>query len=353
MNAEDARLQLAYGGLHPDRVRDLTAERGSAASILRAIGAGSVRTTDRVRAAVAVDATVRRSELLALGVDFVAKGQSGYPEHLAELPDAPDALFVRGELPSTPGVAVVGTRRCTTYGKRLAAAYGRAIGEAGWCLISGLARGIDGAAHEGTVASGAKGVAVLGCGIDVAYPPEHAFLGRRLLDLGGAIVTEYPPGTPPEGWRFPPRNRIISGLAAAVVVVEAGVKGGALITAGTALIQGVPVFAVPGDVGRASSQGTNLLIRDGAHPVLDADDLIAELELILGPVKRTAAASSAPAEVGPVLAALEDGASADELAARLGMGPVDLVRLIGRLIAGGWVAEEGDLLVPAAPAPVT
>jgi len=161
---------------------------------------------DRVRAAVAVEAAVRRSELQAIGVGFVGKGQSGYPEHLAELPDAPDALFVRGDLPMTPGVAVVGTRRCTTYGKRLAAAYGRAIGEAGWCLVSGLARGIDGAAHEGTVASGARGVAVLGCGIDVSYPPEHAFLGRRLLDLGGAIVTEYPPGTPPEGWRFPRRN---------------------------------------------------------------------------------------------------------------------------------------------------
>jgi len=349
MNADDARLQLAYGGLHPDRVRDLIAERGSAASVVRGIDAGSVRTTDRVRAAVAVDAAVRRSQLEALGVALIAKGQSGYPEHLALFPDAPDALFVRGELPSTPAVAVVGTRRCTTYGKRLAAAYGRAIGEAGWCMVSGLARGIDGAAHEGTVAAGARGVAVLGCGIDVAYPPEHAFLGRRLLDLGGAIVTEYPPGTPPEGWRFPPRNRIISGLAAAVIVVEAGVKGGALITAGSALTQGVPVFAVPGDVGRASSQGTNLLIRDGAHPVLDADDLIAELELILGPVERSAAADQVPAEVGPVLAALDHGASADELAARLGMGSVDVVRLIGRLVAGGWIAEEGDLLLPAAP----
>jgi DNA processing protein len=192
-------------------------------------------------------------------------------------------------------------------------------------------------------------VGVLGCGIDVAYPPEHAFLGRRLLDLGGAIVTEYPPGTPPEGWRFPPRNRIISGLAAAVVVVEAGVKGGALITAGSALTQGVPVFAVPGDVGRASSQGTNLLIRDGAHPVLDADDLIAELELILGPVERSAATDQVPAEVGPVLAALENGASADELAARLDLSPVEVVRLIGRLFAGGWIAQEGDLLLPAVP----
>lgn len=352
MTAADARIRLAYGGLHPDRVRTLLAERGPAAAVVRDITRGSIRTTERVRAAVGVDADQRRDEMAGADVAFVLKGDAAYPSHLAELPDAPDALFVRGTLPLERGVAVVGTRRCTSYGKRLAASYGRAIGEAGWTLVSGLARGIDGAAHEGTVAARGRGVAVLGCGIDVAYPPEHAFLGQRLLELGGSIVTEYPPGTPPEGWRFPPRNRIISGLAAAVVVVEAGVKGGALITAGAALLQGVPVFAVPGDVGRASSQGTNLLIRDGAHPVLDADDLIAELELILGPVPQVTRRDQVPAEVGPVLVALDDGASADELASRLGLGPVEMVRLIGRLVAGGWITEEGDRLVPSAPAAV-
>ncbi len=150
-------------------------------------------------------------------------------------------------------------------------------------MISGLARGIDGAAHRGVVAAGGVGVAVLGNGLDISYPPEHADLESDLVAGGGAIVTEYSPGTPPEGWRFPPRNRIISGLASAVVVVEAAAKGGALITANYALEHGRPVFAVPGDVRRSTSEGCNRLIRDGAHPVLDPEDLIEELSLVLGP----------------------------------------------------------------------
>ena len=167
-----------------------------------------------------------------------------------------------------------------------------AIAGAGWVLVSGLARGIDGAAHAGTVTAGGAGIAVLGCGPDIHYPPEHRTLGDRLVEAGGAVVTEYPPGAAPEPWRFPLRNRIISGLSSAVVVVEAGVTGGALITAGYALAHGVPVFAVPGDVRRESSKGCNLLIRDGAHPVLDPDDLIEELSLVLGPPAEVA--SEAP-----------------------------------------------------------
>jgi DNA processing protein len=221
--------------------------------------------------------------LAKAGIGVVVRGGDGYPGRLAELPDGPPVLFVRGVFPELAAVAVVGTRRCTEYGKRLAAEYGAAIAEAGWCVVSGLARGIDGAAHHGVVAAGGRGVAVLGSGVDVMYPAEHAGLARRLVEGGGAVVSEYPPGTPPEGWRFPPRNRIISGLASAVVVVEAGVKGGALITAGYALAHGRPVFAVPGDVRRATSEGCNRLIRDGAHPVLDPDDLVEELSLVLGP----------------------------------------------------------------------
>jgi DNA processing protein len=196
-------------------------------------------------------------------------------------------LFVRGQIPTLPTVAIVGTRRCTTYGRHLAFEYGGAVADAGWCVSSGLARGIDGAAHKGVTSAGGVGVAVLGCGVDVAYPAEHAALASALVSGGGGVITEYPPGSPPEPWRFPPRNRIISGMAAAVVVVEAAVTGGALITAGYALTQGRVVFAVPGDIRRASSAGCNLLIRDGAHPVLDPDDLIEELSLVLGqPVAR-------------------------------------------------------------------
>jgi DNA processing protein len=215
------------------------------------------------------------------------RGTAAYPAVLGDRPGSPDVLFIRGRWPKQPAVAVVGTRRCTAYGRNLATAYGHAIAEAGWVLVSGLARGIDGAAHRGTVAAEGAGIAVLGCGLDIAYPREHAALRDQLIAGGGAVVSEYPPGTPPEAWRFPPRNRIISGASRAVVVVEAAIKGGALITAHTALDQGIPVFATPGDVGRASAAGCNQLIRDGAHPVLDPADLIAELELILGPAAQS------------------------------------------------------------------
>ena len=149
-------------------------------------------------------------------------------------------------------------------------------------MVSGLARGIDGAAHRGLIVAGGRGVAVLGCGIDVAYPREHRRLGEQILELGGAIVSEYPPGSRPDPWRFPPRNRIIAALSAAVIVVEAGITGGALITALKAAEYGIPVFAMPGDVDRKASQGTNRLIRDGALPVFGPDDLIEELSLCCG-----------------------------------------------------------------------
>jgi DNA processing protein len=204
------------------------------------------------------------------------------PAHLTGLPDAPQALYVKGALPDEPGVAIVGTRRATAYGRSIATALGRAVAAAGWPVISGLARGIDACAHRGTVEMGGRGVAVLGSGIDVWYPKENRELGEDLLDGGGAVCSEYEPGTTPEPWRFPARNRIISGLAAAVVVVEAARTGGALITARLALEQGREVLAVPGDVDRETSAGCNLLIRDGAHPVLGADDLVEALTLFMG-----------------------------------------------------------------------
>ncbi len=276
----DARLRLAFAGMHPDRSRELRERFGGAAGTLRAIERGDVRASEHVREGARVDGAARRSELEALGVSVLFRGDPSYPISLDRYEDAPDVLFVRGGLPPQPGVAIVGTRRCTAYGRELARAYGRAAAEAGWPVISGLARGIDGEAHRGVVDAGGTGVVVLGCGIDVAYPREHERLGRQILDGGGAIVTEYPPGSPPGGWRFPPRNRIIAGLSAAVVVVEAARTGGALITAVKAAEYGVPVFAMPGDVDRKASEGCNLLIRDGAFPVLDPDDLVAELGLV-------------------------------------------------------------------------
>ncbi|HUO45376.1 MAG TPA: DNA-processing protein DprA [Acidimicrobiia bacterium] len=205
------------------------------------------------------------------------------PEALRLIPDPPSALWLHGQIPTRKGVAIVGTRRCTSYGRRLARLLGAAVGRCGWPVISGLARGIDAAAHYGVTEVKGIGVAVLGSGVDVVYPRENADLADRLVNYGGGILSEYPPGTPPAPFRFPARNRLIAGLSDAVVVVEAAVTGGALITARMALDQGKEVLAVPGDIDRPTSAGCNLLIRDGAHPVLGVDDLLETLGIMMGP----------------------------------------------------------------------
>jgi len=340
----DARLQLAFAGMHPERVRGLLESYGPEGT-LRRVRDGAIKVSPRIRAAVEVPAQQRRRQQLdAAGIGVVFNGASGYPAALAGMPDAPDLLFVRGSLPEAPSVAVVGSRRCTAYGRRIADQYGRAIAEAGWLLISGLARGIDGAAHRGTVAAGGRGVAVLGSGIDVMYPREHADLARDLIAGGGAVISEAPPGTPPEAWRFPPRNRIISGLADVIIVVEATVKGGALITAESALRQGKHVLAVPGDITRASSAGCNLLIRDGAFPVHDVEDLIESLELILGPARP--AVEAIPRDLDPeeewVVALVRAGsADIDSLVAATGNSTGSLLAVLGRLELAGVVATDG------------
>ncbi len=345
--SRDARLRLAFGGMHPDRVRGLVERHGTADGVVARIDGGALDVSARIRDAVRVPADDRRAQLASFGHHVWFRGESGYPERLAVFPDAPDVLFTRGRWPAGGVVGVVGTRRCTSYGRRLAERYGEAIGAAGWVLASGLARGIDGAAHRGTVNVGATGIAVLGCGLDVDYPREHRWLADALVDGGGVIVSEYPPGTPPEGWRFPPRNRIISGVSQAVVVVEASVKGGALITAGAAMLQGVPVFVTPGDVDREVSRGCNLLIRDGAHPILDPADLIAELELVLGPVRAPVSESGGNGEAGdgsPVVRLLEEhGAmSIDALVAATQLAGPEIIAELARMEALGAVQLTGS-----------
>ena len=175
-------------------------------------------------------------------------------------------LSSSGRRAAAPAVAVVGTRKCTRYGLSLAESFGAALARAGWTTVSGLARGIDAAAHRGTLAAGGEAVAVLGSGVDVVYPQENRVIYDQIVAGQGAVISEYPPGTRPDRWRFPARNRLIAAISSAVVVVEAGAKGGALITARLAAEIGRPVFAVPGDVDRPASVGCNLLIRDGAIP---------------------------------------------------------------------------------------
>lgn len=200
------------------------------------------------------------------------------PARLALINDAPDGLFVRGdhEPLRAPCVAIVGARTCTSYGARIAYTWAYELAAAGITIVSGLARGIDAEAHRGALDADGRTVAVLGCGIDRVYPAAHGHLHWRILECGGAVVSEYEPGTEPAPWRFPARNRIIAGLANAVVVVEAREHSGALITAGFAREHGVRVFAVPGRVSDPTSAGTNGLIASGeASLALTAADVAA------------------------------------------------------------------------------
>lgn len=261
-----------------------------------------------------------------------------YPVGLNDL-EAPPPLYLAGMLDSRPGVAVVGARACTRYGLVLAEGFGRVIAASGWTVVSGLARGIDAAAHRGCLHGGGHAVAVLGSGIDVCYPKENQGLYDQILSGGGAILSEYPPGTRPDRWRFPARNRIIAAVSAAVVVVEASRTGGALITARLAAELGRPVFAVPGDVDRPASEGCNRLIRDGAHPVLGESDLVDELSLILGPPM---AAEQRSVEGVPA-----SGVAVEDLPAIWGLDISQTLARLGRLEVEGRVRRLGDIVLPA------
>jgi DNA processing protein len=203
----------------------------------------------------------------------VTFADEGYPSALAEIPDPPPALFVDGEVPRGPTVALVGSRKASATGIEAARTLGRALGERGVCVASGLALGIDAAAHEGAVEAGGPTIGVLGCGIDVIYPRSNRLLFGRVKS-GGGIISEYYLGEAPLQWRFPARNRIIAGLSDVVVVVEAPEKSGALITARHALEAGRDVWAVPGPFAFAECRGSNALLADGAGVLWDLDRFV-------------------------------------------------------------------------------
>ena len=208
----------------------------------------------------------------------VERGGAGYPPLLAEAPGAPAALWVSGRpLEPAPYVGVVGTRRASRYGLEVATWLGRDLVAAGVVVVSGMAAGIDAAAHRGALATGST-VAVLGSGVDVCYPRSNAALYGEIAERG-SLVSEYPPGTTPAPWRFPARNRIIAGMALGVVIVEARRDGGAMITARLALEYGREVFAVAGPVHASGSEGPHALVRDGARLVTSATDVLEDLGL--------------------------------------------------------------------------
>jgi DNA processing protein len=215
---------------------------------------------------------------MASGLQKVRRGAAGYPPLLAEAPGAPAALWVSGRtLEPAPYLGVVGTRRASRYGLEVATWLGRDLAAAGVVVVSGMAAGIDAAAHRGALATGST-VAVLGSGVDVCYPRSNAALYGEIAERG-SLVSEYPPGTTPAPWRFPARNRIIAGMALGVVIVEARRDGGAMITARLALEYGREVFAVAGPVHASGSEGPHALVRDGARLVTSARDVLEDLGL--------------------------------------------------------------------------
>lgn len=274
-------------------------------------GRGSWETSDRV---------LERCD--GAGIRLLPFGSVGYPEPLARVADAPLVLYRMGSAdPTSDSIALVGSRAATETGKEFARLLAADLAFAGMTVVSGMARGIDTSAHEGALRGGGATIAVLGCGVDILYPPESRSLRDRILDRG-ALVSEFPPGTPPLRHHFPMRNRLISGMAQGVVVVEAPARSGALITARTALEQGREVMAVPGSPLFPHTAGSNRLLREGATPVTGAEEVLQAIGRSGGIVPGTCPAAGKQEQ--RILRFLRRWRHVNEIAEELGLPVPDL-----------------------------
>ena len=323
--------------------------RGDAPDIVfRRLLAGCPR--DAARDAIGVRSlaadAVRRARAASIAV--VPWSAPAYPAALSTIADPPPVLWTRGQVDalSAPAVAIVGSRAASPYGLAVAEQLAGDLAACGLVIVSGLARGVDSAAHRGALAAGGITVAVLGSGVDVIYPAEHASLSNA-IEATGALVSELEPGTGPRPRFFPLRNRIISGLSRAVVVIEASEKSGSLITARCALDQGRDVLAVPGNILSGRNRGAHALLRDGARIVESADDVLEELGLArtFGPADGKAVPPPAnPASAGdPVLACLVPGEASDldEISERSGLNTPRLLPRLFELELRGLVRRVG------------
>ena len=345
-----ARLILALAGLTRPHAEELRETLGAEEALLDATR------PDLIRAGLSPAAATRIREILRTGEHHHSaeriEALSGrilihdippYPPRLAGITQAPLALFLRGRAKALTGplVAMVGSRRCSAEGRALARRLGRGLAQAGWGVVSGLARGIDGAAMRGGIEGGGPVVGVMGCGLDVIYPDEHVRLYQDTA-RAGALVTEFPLAAQPLKMHFPRRNRIITGLAEALIVVEASNRSGSLISVDHALAQDRLVMAVPGPVGPSSFRGSNRLIRDGALVVLDVDDVLAALPggpggewkgASPGPLLNAAVdtRSSSGSEATILAAARHRALTVDELMEATGLDLDPVLRAVSRL----------------------
>ena len=296
------------------------------------------------RAALDLDRMLER--IATAGAQVLTWESPGYPRLLREISDPPPVLYVKGALVEEDAwaIAIVGTRRASAYGREVTRQLSAALARSGITIVSGLARGIDAEAHWAALKAGGRTIAVLGCGIDQVYPPEHRQLAEEIT-AHGALVSDYPLGTQPEGVNFPPRNRIISGLSLGVLVTEAGVRSGALITADYAAEQGRDVFAVPGSILARSSAGTNALVRDGAKVVLGPEDILEELNLTMV-AEQTEARQVLPSDAteAALLARLSaEPAHVDELQQQVGLPIAQVTSTLALMELKGMVRQVGGM----------
>ena len=341
MTSREAYIALnMIDGIGPVRVRALLERFGEPQAILSApknellqverVGEEVARNLASWREQIDLDAEMKRIE--QSDVRVVTRDDVEYPKNLREIYDPPLVLYVKGALTERDAldIGVVGSRRTTLYGQEMARKLSFQLARVGVTVVSGLARGIDTAAHKGALQAKGRTVAVIGCGIDIVYPAENKKLADEIVEKGGAVVTEFPFGVQPDRQNFPMRNRIISGWSLGVVVVEANLKSGALITANQAAEQGRQVFAVPGRADSILSRGTNRLIKDGAKLTEDVEDILSEFEYLLP--KRAVETAETDADGRGTQPALKLSETEEKVMAHIGneeVGIDDIIRASG------------------------
>jgi len=312
---------------------------------LHAVPGMTQRTIAALRSAVPSSDAERELELLERRhISIITFADPAYPALLRHIYDPPPFLYVRGSMPAAEScmVAIVGSRNASSYGRRVTDQLSRELAAQGVTIVSGMARGVDAYAHQAALSAGGTTVAVLGCGVDVVYPPENRKLYEAIGD-SGAVVSEYPLGTEPSSYHFPARNRIISGMSRGVLVVEAGPHSGSLITARLALEQGRDVFAIPGSIYTYMSKGTNSLLRSGAKLVETAQDILEEV-LPQNVAPKTAVLAERTSDLGPEQQTIfgllsEEPVHIDVLAERSRMQAGRLAALLVELELKGLIEE--------------